>query len=89
MLAQVAGVIEGARLQIGAIGGDLGKGGFGQDLLGDIVDRAVHLAPGDLGIHDGFAAAASIITTKYCMGRRMPRGETLLFRQVHYFRKPE
>src|SRR5882757_4623071 len=80
MLAKVASVIETARLQIGAIGGDLGEGGLGQDLVGDIVDNTVHdfvnkadvlvfagchtrddLAPGDLGIHDGFAAAASII----------------------------
>ena len=42
MLAKVASVIETARLQIGAIGGDLGEGGLGQDLVGEIVDNTVH-----------------------------------------------
>ena len=42
MLAQIAGVIETAGLQGGVIGRDLGNGGLGQDVFGDVVDRAVH-----------------------------------------------
>ena len=41
MLAQVAGMVEAAILQIGAAGGDLGEGGLRQNILSDIVDRAV------------------------------------------------
>jgi hypothetical protein len=41
MLAQIAGMVEAAILQIGAAGGDLGEGGLRQNILSDIVDRAV------------------------------------------------
>jgi len=42
MLAQVADVIETVGLEHGGIGCDLGKGGLGQNILGDVVDRAVN-----------------------------------------------
>jgi hypothetical protein len=41
MLAPVAGMVEAAILQIGTASGDLGEGGLRQNILGDIVDRAV------------------------------------------------
>jgi hypothetical protein len=42
VLAQVAGMVEAGVLHIDAGGFDLGEGGLRQDLLGDVVDRAVH-----------------------------------------------
>jgi hypothetical protein len=41
VFAQIAGVIEAAGLQIGAGRPDFGKGCLGQDLGGNVVDRAI------------------------------------------------
>jgi hypothetical protein len=41
MPAQIADMIEPGVLQIGIASGDVGEGGLRQDILGDIVDRAV------------------------------------------------
>jgi hypothetical protein len=41
MFAKIAGVIERAGLQIGAWRADLGKGGLGQTIGGDILDRGI------------------------------------------------
>src|SRR5262249_19170862 len=55
------GVIEAVCLPIEVLGGDFGEGGLGQNLLGHVLDRAVHdfvneadvavLARGDPGDH--------------------------------------
>src|SRR6202040_2445472 len=41
VFVQIAGVIEAAGLQIGAGRPDFGKGCFGEDLGGNVVDRAI------------------------------------------------
>jgi hypothetical protein len=41
MFAKIAGVIERAGLQIGAWRADLGKGGLGQNIGGDVLDRGI------------------------------------------------
>jgi hypothetical protein len=42
MLAQVMGMIEAVGLRVGIIDRDFGEGGLGENLLGDILDRANH-----------------------------------------------
>jgi hypothetical protein len=41
MLCEIAGMIETAGLQFGAGDRDFGKGGFGENLFRDIVDRDI------------------------------------------------
>ena len=41
VLAQIVGVIEAVGLRVGVVDGDFGEGGLGQNLLGDVLDRAV------------------------------------------------
>src|SRR5580658_8917583 len=58
MLPQIAGVIEAARLNIGAVGRDVGQGGLGQDLGGDVVDAGIGdlVDEADIAVFAGYNA---------------------------------
>src|SRR5581483_504930 len=97
VLAQVVGVIEAIGLPIEVIDRDFGEGGFGQNLLGDVLDRAVHdfVNEADVGVlargdpRDHFAPGHLGIDHGLPATAAVVDHDDEILHQPHCFRKSE